>query len=99
MSGINVRFRKTEARIESFAGSAEESLNVPANTFGKINFIGEHGGGVVRMSFDGTNPNTDASFEMNARQTLNLENVRLDLVRLNGTANNSDYSIAYEIYL
>lgn len=90
--------RNVEARIQSFSGTNVQSLSVPAGTFGRVTFVGDHGAGVVRMSIDGTDPDNDNYMEFNARHTINLDNVPLDLVRLNGSSGTSDYSIVYEIY-
>lgn len=86
------------AVIENFAGTNSVSLAVPAGTRGVIRYVGDHGGGVVRMSINGIDPMNDTFSEFNARHTLNLHGVDLSMVRLNATATTSDYSIAYEIW-
>lgn len=86
------------AALFAFAGTNMQSLPYPVGTMGTIRYVGDHGGGVVRMSIDGTDPSTENYAEFNAQHTLNLHGVDLGLVRLNGSATTSDYSIAVEVW-
>lgn len=95
---ITIVESEVEARCENFDGTAEEQLTVPAGATGSIKYISETGSGLVRMSLDGTNPNTDSYPEFTGPyNAVQVDGVRLDQIRLNGTSGSSDYTICYEI--
>lgn len=75
-------------------------LGLPAGTFGRIVSIEDTGTGLVRWTIDGSTPANGNGFITTGpyHSSYNLQNVDLSLVRIQGSSNNSDYSVAYEIY-
>lgn len=96
--------RDVTPRLEAFLNTnTVESLNgglFPVGTMGRIVAIEDTGGGLVRWTIDGSNPTTTNGFTTNGpyHSGYNLQNVDLSLVRLDGSAATSDYSVMYEIY-
>lgn len=84
----------------NFNGTDDEDLGLPPGTMGKLNYIADHGGGVVRVSFDGSSPDDETYPEFNEDNgaTLNLNGVDLGLLVFNGSAGGSDYTVCVEAY-
>ena len=89
--------RTVDGVCVAFSGNTTETLGLAAGTYGKLKTIFDHGGGVVRYSFNGTDPTNDTFPEANNRMVLNLKGVDLSQLRFRGTATNSDYTVCYEI--
>ncbi len=82
---------------KAFAGSDDQTLGLSEGTIGNLVYIGDHGQGVVRVSFDGTSPKGESYPEFNARHTLGLKNVDLSKLVFNGSSTSSDYTVCYEV--
>lgn len=87
-----------ESGLFNFQGNTVSNPNLTGS--GWITNLKEQGGGLVRMTINGTNPTNTNGFTTNGpyHSGYGLNNVRLDLVRLSGSSTGSDYSVMYEIY-
>lgn len=95
--------RNVTPRIQTFVNQgAVQTLPVAPGTRGEIVSIEDFGAGLVRWTIDGTTPGTgnDESFTTTGpyHAAYGLRNIDLSLVRLDGSSNGSDYSVAWIEY-
>ena len=92
---------RTSGRLENWQNEGGTvSLDVPAGTLGCIRSITEYGTGAVYWTIDGTVPSAANGSTMSVQYGPNIDlcGVDLSLVRLDGSSNNSDFSISYEVW-
>lgn len=83
----------------AFQGNAVQSLPVAAGTLGNLKYVSDHGGGTVNVSFSGATPTANSPEFVGTTATLGLKGVNLSLLRFQGTAAGSDYTVCYEVQI
>jgi hypothetical protein len=99
-NAIEAANRNVSPRVETFSGSAQETLGVPAGTLGRIVAIADVATGQVFWTLDGTAPSATNGFTSSGlRSYYGLKNVDLSAVIFDASAGGSRYSVMYEVYL
>jgi hypothetical protein len=87
--------RTVNGTCEAFSGNSQETLAVPAGEYGNIKLINDRANGVVRVTFDGSNP-ANGDPEFSGAVEYNLNGVDLSQMVFEGSVPSSRYTVCYE---
>lgn len=98
---IVAKQRNVRPVLETFSGSAAQTLTVNPGVRGRIITVTEGSSGVVYMTIDGSVPSAvnGIRFSGSSAGGFDFNNVALSDVRILGSAAGSRYYIMYEVYL